>query len=99
MPTYNRLCAARAEQIERQQWEQYPEIMRQIYGWTARAAPERSGTDRQQTGDKNALTPRKKCGIIKAIRRHVRRSKRKQEGKKNGEQQHYIKTVYNYRRF
>ena len=48
-----------------------------IYGWTARAAPERSGT----TGHNQTLTPRRKCGIIKAIRRHVRRWKRKQEGK------------------
>lgn len=48
-----------------------------IYGWTARASPEQS-----ETGDKRTLTPRRKCGIIKAIRRHVRRWKRKQEGKK-----------------
>lgn len=34
-----------------------------------------------ETGDKRTLTPRRKCGIIKAIRRHVRRWKRKQEGK------------------
>lgn len=37
--------------------------------------------DRQQTGDKRTLTPRRKCGIIKAIKRCVRRWKRKQEGK------------------
>lgn len=40
-----------------------------VYGWTARAAPERSGT----TGHNQTLTPRRKCGIIKAIKRHVRR--------------------------
>lgn len=38
--------------------------------------------DRQQTGDKNALTRHRKRGIIKAMRRYVRRWKRKQEGKK-----------------
>lgn len=44
-----------------------------IYGWTARAAPERSGTTgHNQT---QTLTPRRKCGIIKAIKRHVRRWK------------------------
>ena len=49
-----------------------------IYGWTkSRAAPEQI-----ETGDKRTLTPRRKCGIIKAIRRHVRRRKQKQEGKK-----------------
>ena len=36
----------------------------------------------QQTGDKMTLTPRRKCGIIKAIRRYVRRWKQKREGKK-----------------
>ena len=35
----------------------------------------------QQTGDKMTLTPRRKCGIIKAIRRYVNRWKQKQEGK------------------
>ena len=48
-----------------------------IYGWTARAAPEQI-----ETGDKRTLTPRRKCGIIKAIARHVRRWKQKQEVKK-----------------
>lgn len=48
-----------------------------VYGWTkSRAAPEQI-----ETGDKRILTPRRKCDIIKAIRRHVRRWKRKQEGK------------------
>lgn len=48
-----------------------------VYGWTkSRAAPEQI-----ETGDKRTLTPRRKCGIIKAIRRHVNRWKRKQEGK------------------
>lgn len=47
-----------------------------IYGWI-RGKPEKI-----ETGDKRTLTPRRKCGIIKAIRRHVRRWKRKQEGKK-----------------
>lgn len=40
-------------------------------------APERSGT----TGHNQTLTTRRKCGIIKAMRRHLRRWKRKQEGK------------------
>lgn len=35
----------------------------------------------QQTGDKRTLTAPTKCGIIKAIARHVRRWKQKQEGK------------------
>lgn len=48
-----------------------------VYGWTSRAAPERSGT----TGHDTTLTPRRKCGIIKAIRRNLRRIKRNQEGK------------------
>lgn len=66
--------AAQAAAIQREQWEQYPDIMRYIYGSPPeRAAPERSGTTRKQTGDKNAFTPRRKCGIIKAIKRYVRR--------------------------
>ena len=52
------------------------EQIAEIYGWTARTVPERS-----ETGDKMTLTPRRKCGVIKAIRRHVRRWKRKQEVK------------------
>lgn len=48
-----------------------------VFGWIkTRAAPEQI-----ETGDKNALTRRRKCGIIKAIRRYVRRWKRKQEEK------------------
>ena len=39
-------------------------------------APERSGTTRQQKSDKNALTQRQKCGIIKAIWRHLHRWKK-----------------------
>lgn len=46
-----------------------------VYGWI-RGKPEPI-----ETGDKRTLTPRRKCGIIKAIRRHVRRWKRKQEVK------------------
>ena len=46
-----------------------------VYGWI-RGEPEPI-----ETRDKRTLTPRRKCGIIKAIRRHVRRWKRKQEGK------------------
>lgn len=57
------------------------EQIAEVFGWTARAAPERSGTARQQTGDKNALTALRKCGIIKAIKRHFRRWERKKEGK------------------
>ena len=48
-----------------------------VYGWTARGEPEQSA----QTGHNQTLTPRRKCGIIKAIKRYVRRWKRKQEGK------------------
>lgn len=43
----------------------------------SKSPPERSGT----TGHNQTLTRRGKCGIIKAIRRHVCRWKRKQEGK------------------
>lgn len=46
-----------------------------VYGWI-RGEPERI-----ETGDKRTLTPRRKCGIIKAIKRCVRCWKRKQEGK------------------
>lgn len=51
------------------------EQIAEVYGWT-RGEPEPI-----ETGDKRTLTPRRKCGIIKAIRRHVRRWKQKQEGK------------------
>ena len=34
-----------------------------------------------ETGDKRTLTPNRKCSIIKAIKRHVRRMNRKTEGK------------------
>lgn len=47
-----------------------------VYGWI-RGKPEPI-----ETCDKRTLTPRRKCGIIKAIRRHVNRWKQKQEGKK-----------------
>jgi hypothetical protein len=40
-----------------------------------------SPTESAQTGHNQTLTRRAKCGIIKAIRRHVRRWKRKQEEK------------------
>ena len=53
------------------------EQIAEVYGWTARAAPIQS----VQTGYNCTLTVPRKCGIIKAIRRHVRRWKRKQEGK------------------
>lgn len=52
------------------------EQVAEVYGWI-RGEPERSGT----TGHNQTLTAPRKCGIIKAIRRHVRRWKRKQEGK------------------
>lgn len=71
--------ATQAAAIQREQWEQYPDIMRYIYGSPPeRAAPERSGA----TGHNQTLTEPQKCGIIKAIRRHLRRWKRKQEEKK-----------------
>lgn len=41
-----------------------------------------SPTESAQTGHNQTLTAPQKCGIIKAIKRHVRRWKRKQEGKK-----------------
>jgi hypothetical protein len=47
-----------------------------VYGWI-RGEPEQSA----QTEHNQTLTEPRKCGIIKAIRRHVRRWKRKQEGK------------------
>ena len=53
------------------------EQIAEVYGWTkTRVEPEPI-----ETGDKRTLTPRRKCGIIKAIQRHVRRWKQKQEGK------------------
>ena len=53
------------------------EQIAEVYGWTkSRAAPEQI-----ETGDKRTLTPRRKCGIIKAIKRHLRRWKQKREGK------------------
>ena len=58
-----------------------------VYGWI-RGEPEPI-----ETGDKRTLTPRRKCGIIKAIKRHVRRWQRKQEGKtmkRYEEAQNYI---------
>lgn len=68
--------AAQAAAIQREQWKQYPDIMRYIYGSPPeQAAPERSGA----TGYNRTLTPRRKCGIIKVIKRYVRRWKRKQE--------------------
>ena len=51
------------------------EQVAQVVGWTkSRAAPEQI-----ETGD---LTPRRKCGIIKIIRRYVDHRKQKQEEKK-----------------
>lgn len=47
-----------------------------VYGWINEPEPEQI-----ETGDKRTLTRRAKCGIIKTIARHVRRWKRKQEGK------------------
>ena len=52
------------------------EQIAEVYGWI-RGEPEHSA----QTGHNQTLTPRRKCGIIKAIRRQVRRWKRKQEEK------------------
>jgi hypothetical protein len=72
--------AAQAAAIQREQWEKYPDIMQYIYG----SPPERSAPEKPaQTGHNQTLTAPQKCGIIKMmIRRHVRRWKRKQEGKK-----------------
>lgn len=60
------------------------EQVAEVFGWIKpkrkppeRAAPERSGA----TGYNRTLTAPKKCGIIKVIKRHLRRWKRKQEGK------------------
>lgn len=54
------------------------EQIAEVYGWTkTRADPEPI-----ETGDKRTLTQRRKCGIIKAMRRYIHRWKQKQEGKK-----------------
>lgn len=74
MNTYRQKQLAAAALIESGSYT--AEQIAEIYGWTARTAPERS-----ETGDKKTLTQRRKCGIIKAIRRTCRRLKRKQEGK------------------
>lgn len=63
---------AKIAEIERQQRE----ICKQ-YG--LHIIPD--GPEQPETGDKKTLTPRRKCGIIKAIQRHVSRWKQKQEGK------------------
>lgn len=53
------------------------EQIAEVYGWTkTRAAPEQP-----ETGDKRTLTPRRKCGIIKSIWRHVRRRKKSRREK------------------
>lgn len=53
------------------------EQIAEVFNWTkTRAAPEPI-----ETGYKTTLTRRGKCGIIKAIRRYLRRWKQKQEGK------------------
>lgn len=61
------------------------EQVAEVFGWIKpkrkppeRAAPERSGA----TGYNRTLTPRRKCGIIKAIKRYLRRMKKKQEERK-----------------
>lgn len=57
-----------------------------VYGWTkSRAAPEQI-----ETGDKNALTLRRKCGIIKAMRRVCRQIKRRCNN-----MEHIVKVVIN----
>ena len=64
------------------------EQIAEVYGWI-RGEPERSA----QTGYNQTLTAPRKCGIIKAIRRHIRRWKQKQEGKtmkRYEEAQNYI---------
>lgn len=50
------------------------EQVAEVFGWTERAEPERI-----ETGDKRTLTPRRKCGIIKSIRRYIIRRKRTEE--------------------
>jgi len=55
---------AKIAEIERQQRE----ICKQYGLHIIPDEPEQT-----ETGDKKTLTPRRKCGIIKAIRRHVRR--------------------------
>lgn len=70
-------------------------IVRAIANEQQRLAPNKSraAPEQTETGDKRTLTPRRKCGIIKAIRRHVRRWKRKREGKatkRYEEAQNYI---------
>lgn len=63
---------AKIAEIERQQRE----ICKQYGLRIVQNEPEQI-----KTGDKRTLTPCRKCGIIKTIRRHVRRWKQKQEGK------------------
>lgn len=73
MNTYRQKQLAAAALIESGSYT--AEQIAEIYGWTkSRTAPERS-----ETGDKRTLTPRQKCGIIKAMRRYIRRRKRKQK--------------------
>lgn len=53
--------AARAKQIEREMWEQYPEIMQHIYGSPERLEPEQTGTIR------NKPKPKKQNKLIRII--------------------------------
>lgn len=50
-----------------------------VYGWIKpkHKPPERAAPEPIETGDKRTLTRRRKCGIIKAIKRQIRRWKRK----------------------
>lgn len=77
MPNYRLMQLQAAALIESGSYT--AEQIAEIYGWTkSRTAPERSA----QTGYNQTLTPRRKCGIIKVMRRYIRRRKRKREGKK-----------------
>jgi Arc/MetJ-type ribon-helix-helix transcriptional regulator len=73
---YRQQQLAIAAAIDSGDYEKASDLLRRdlrTFAAPERAAPERSGTTRQQKSDKKALTAPRKCGIIKAIRRHLRR--------------------------
>lgn len=79
MNAYRQQQLAIAAAIERGDYDHASDLLRQDVRTFAQPPPEQSGT----TGHDTTLTRAQKCAIIvkKAIRRHVRRWKRKQEEK------------------
>lgn len=75
MNAYRQQQLAIAAAIESGDYNKASDLLRQDI--RTFAEPEQSA----QTGHNQTLTPRRKCGIIKAIKRYVRRWKRKQEVK------------------